>query len=58
MPLGEETGEVTERKEVLLERRLVEGPSGLLKRLVKLGVPVVIEVSLAVSVGSFNACWQ
>lgn len=56
---------MTERKEVVLERRLVwrmgaqvpvVGPSGLLKRLEKLGVPVVIEVSLRVSTGSFGAC--
>lgn len=67
IPLGVETGEVTERLEMLAEGRLVwrlevqvavAGPSGLLKRLVRLGVLVGVGVSLGVSAGvdSFGVC--
>lgn len=68
MPLGEDTGEVNERLEMAVEGRLawrpgvqdpMTGPSGLLKRLVRLGVLVGVEVSLRVSPGdeSFGVCW-
>lgn len=70
MPLGVETGEVNERLVLeVVEGRFVlrlevqvpvAGPSGLLKRLVRLGVVVGVVVSLKVSTGveSFGVCWR
>lgn len=61
-PLGEDTGEVTERPGVVVWRLGVQvpgtGPSGLLKRLMKVGVLVGVGVSLGVSAGedSFGVC--
>ena len=62
--MGEATGDVTERLEMVVEGRLgvqvpVAGPSGLLNRLVRLGVLVDVGISPGVSAGeeSFGVCW-
>lgn len=68
VPLGEETGEVTERLDMVVEgclfwtlevKAAAAGPSGLLKRLVKLGVLVGVGVSQGGSAreDSFGVCW-
>lgn len=63
VPLGEDTGEVTERLKMAAEGRLVwrlgvqvpvAGPSGLLNRLVRLGVLVGVGVSTGDE--SFGVC--
>ncbi len=65
--MGEDTGDVTERLEMEVEGRFVwrlgvqapvAGPSGLLKRLMRLDVLVGVGVSLGVTSGeeSFGVC--